>query len=306
MKYSVFRYISNRMEQKPASPCHFFTIVTCWQRQTPTVRRELGHAYWGNDDGYQKLQHATAIPYKCWTISMPCNLFLCHFAIALFFCSVCNYGVCEGSQGPRSQSCGNTQHSEVSSNDPTVGAQCSLQLFSPFLWLSRSSYILPQESYHYSCPSKCNPRYVHIQFTVPKLFHIQSRADSQSDSFRFTSDISLLLGFVIGSFIWLYIAFHMISEAISVTWQPSDGPDLLPCPGFLVVISDPFDMSCKVFSIFCSILCIASQGHKRPGSFSLLLAIAVAVQSRVCPDYEKFVFLIKNTSFFHAKVFCHV
>ena len=58
------------------------------------------------------------------------------------------------------------------------------------------------------------------------------------------------------------------------------------------------------FIPFLILFSYTSQGHEHCGSFSSLLAIAVAVQSRVCPDYKKFVFLTKNTSFFHAKVSC--
>ena len=60
----------------------------------------------------------------------------------------------------------------------------------------------------------------------------------------------------------------------------------------------------KYFPSSHSILYIASQGHEHPGSFSSLLAIAMAMQSRVCPDYKKVVFMTKYTSFFCAKVSC--
>ena len=61
-----------------------------------------------------------------------------------------------------------------------------------------------------------------------------------------------------------------------------------------------FPLLCSIFTLFLYTL----QGHEHPRSFSLLLAIAVAVQSRVCPDYEKFVLISKYTSFFCAKVSC--
>ena len=68
----------------------------------------------------------------------------------------------------------------------------------------------------------------------------------------------------------------------------------LPC------LTKYFSLSCSIFTLFSYTL----QGHKCPGSFSSLLAIAVIVQSRICLDYKKFVLISKYTSFFHAKVSC--
>ena len=61
-----------------------------------------------------------------------------------------------------------------------------------------------------------------------------------------------------------------------------------------------FPLSCSIFTLFSYTL----QGHECPGSFSSLLAMAMAVQSRVCPHYKKFVLISKYTSFFRAKVSC--
>ena len=65
----------------------------------------------------------------------------------------------------------------------------------------------------------------------------------------------------------------------------------------LTCLAKYFPLSCSIFTPFSYTL----QGHEYPGSFSSLLAIAVAVQSRVCLDYKRFVLISKYTSFFHAK-----
>ena len=89
-------------------------------------------------------------------------------------------------------------------------------------------------------------------------------------------------------FRWSRPAYLALDSLSSLSWT------LLTC------LMKYFPLSCSIFTPFSYTL----QGHKCPGSFSSLLAIAVAVQSRVCPDYKKFVLISKYTSFFCAKVSC--
>ena len=90
------------------------------------------------------------------------------------------------------------------------------------------------------------------------------------------------------AFNWSRPAYFALDSLLSPSWT------LLMC------LAKYFPLSCSIFMPFSYTL----QRHEHPGSFSSLLAIAVAVQSRVCPDYQKFVLISKYTSFFHAKVSC--
>ena len=166
----------------------------------------------------------------------------------------------------------------------------------------------PQVFHWVPCPFKCNLRYFCVQSTVLELSCAQSRADSSSDHFVFHSDIALLLGFVISfdyvsHFVWFpkVMYFHHVT---AFRWsRPAYlalDSLLSPSRTLLTCLMKYFPLSCSIFTPFWYTL----QGHEHPGSFSSLLAISVAVQSRVCLDYQKFVLISKYTSFFCAKVSC--